>query len=203
MSFPEIRQAFTDRKTGMFDAQAAAQQINQIRSIYKSGPRKGANADNSQYEVAKSFWEEEVPQFIEQRLQQKFVTLLANSAYVPKWMAEKENADNSQIASISFVNTPYYTIPDSAAKVIRRRDHGLCQSAPGRIQAGTKAAASPMSLSMPALPRRIAPVVRQQLIDLSKDFATTKDPAGFLNRVGSERRLPRHHGRQINDPCAL
>ncbi|HXB32367.1 MAG TPA: SurA N-terminal domain-containing protein, partial [Puia sp.] len=113
----EIRQAFTDRRTGIFDAQAAANQINQIKSIYRSGPKKGANADNSQYEIAKSFWEDEVPQFIEQRLQQKFLTLVANSAYVPKWMAEKENADNSQIAAISFVNTPYYSVPDSTAKV--------------------------------------------------------------------------------------
>ena len=32
-------------------------------------------------------------------------------------MAEKINADNSQIASISYVNTPYFTIPDSAAKI--------------------------------------------------------------------------------------
>jgi peptidyl-prolyl cis-trans isomerase D len=186
---PEIRQAFTDRKTGQFDAQQAAAQINQIKSIYRAGPRKGANADNSQYQIAKSFWEDEVPQFIEQRLQQKFVTLLANSAYVPKWMAEKENADNSQIASISFVNTPYYTIPDSAAKVSDAEILDYINQHPeefkqedSRSVAYVTFDASPTSTDSSA--------IRQQLIDLSRDFATSKDPAAFLNRVGSETAYP-------------
>jgi len=186
---PEIRQAFTDRKTGMFDAQAAAQQINQIRSIYKAGPRKGANADNSQYEVAKSFWEEEVPQFIEQRLEQKFVTLVANSAYVPKWMAEKENADNSQIASISFVNTPYYTIPDSAAKVTDAEITDYVNQHPDEFR--QEESRSVAYVAFDASPTAADSTrVRQELIGLSKDFAATKDPKAFLDRVGSEVPYP-------------
>jgi peptidyl-prolyl cis-trans isomerase D len=186
---PEIRQAFTDRKTGMFDAQAAAQQINQIRSIYRAGPRKGANADNSQFEVAKSFWEEEVPQFIEQRLEQKFVTLVANSAYVPKWMAEKENADNSQIASISFVNTPYYTIPDSAAKVTDAEITDYINQHPDEFR--QEESRSIAYVAFDASPTAADSArVRQELIGLSKDFAATKDPKSFLDRVGSETAYP-------------
>jgi peptidyl-prolyl cis-trans isomerase D len=186
---PEIRQAFTDRKTGMFDAQAAAQQINQIRSIYKAGPRKGANADNSQYEVAKSFWEEEVPQFIEQRLEQKFVTLIANSAYVPKWMAEKENADNSQIASISFVNAPYYTISDSAAKVTDEEITDYVNQHPDEFR--QEESRSIAYVTFDASPTAADSArVRQELISLSKDFAESKDPKAFLDRVGSETPYP-------------
>ena len=186
---PEIRQAFTDRKTGMFDAQAAAQQINQIRSIYKAGPRKGANADNTQYEVAKSFWEEEVPQFIEQRLEQKFVTLLANSAYVPKWMAEKENADNSQIASISFVNTPFYTVPDSAAKVTDEEITDYINQHPDEFQ--QEESRSVAYVAFDASPTAADSArVREELISLSKDFAAGKDPKAFLDRVGSETAYP-------------
>lgn len=182
---PEIRQAFTDRKTGIFDAQAAANQINQIKSIYRSGPRKGANADNSQYEIAKSFWEDEVPQFIEQRMQQKFQTLLANSAYVPKWMAEKENADNSQIASISFVNTPYYSVPDSTAKVTDAEIMDYVNQ--HREEFKQEESRSVAYVTFDASPTRDdSAAVRRQLIDLTKDFAAAKDPAAFLNRVGSE-----------------
>jgi peptidyl-prolyl cis-trans isomerase D len=181
----EIRQAFTDRKTGMFDAQAAANQINQIKSIYRSGPRKGANADNSQYEMARSFWEDEVPQFIEQRLQQKFLTLLANSAYVPKWMAEKENADNSQIASISFVNTPYYTVPDSAAKVSDAEITDYVNQHPDEFKQEESRSIAYVTFDASPTPKDSL-AIRQQLIELSKEFATTKDPAGYLNRVGSE-----------------
>jgi peptidyl-prolyl cis-trans isomerase D len=186
---PEIRQAFTDPKTGFFNAQAAAQQINQIRSIYKSGPRKGANADNSQYEVARSFWEEEEPQFVQQRLEQKFVTLIANSAYVPKWMAEKENADNSQIASISFVNTPYYTIPDSAAKVSDAEITDYVNQHSDEFK--QEESRSIAYVTFDASPTAVDSTrVRQELIDLSKDFATTKDPGAFLARVESETPYP-------------
>jgi peptidyl-prolyl cis-trans isomerase D len=198
---PEIRQAFTDRKTGMFDAQAAAQQINQIRSIYKAGPRKGANADNSQYEVAKSFWEEEVPQFIEQRLEQKFVTLVANSAYVPKWMAEKENADNSQIASISFVNAPYYTVPDSAAKVTDAEITDYVNQHPDEFR--QEESRSVAYVAFDASPTAADSTrVRQELTSLSKDFAATKDPKAFLDRVGSEV-LPGYYRRQIDDQSTV
>jgi peptidyl-prolyl cis-trans isomerase D len=42
----DVKQAFTDPKTGIFDAQAAAAQINQLRNFYKAGPKK--NGDNRQ-----------------------------------------------------------------------------------------------------------------------------------------------------------
>jgi peptidyl-prolyl cis-trans isomerase D len=78
----DIKQAFTDPKTGVFDIQAAAAQINQLRNLYKSGPKK--NADNSRYEMARKFFEESLPQIIKMRLREKYTALFANSAYVPK-----------------------------------------------------------------------------------------------------------------------
>ena len=186
---PEIRQAFTDPKTGFFNAQQAAQQINQIKAIYRAGPRKGANADNSQYEVARAFWEDEEPQFVQQRLEQKFVTLIANSAYVPKWMAEKENADNSQIASISFVNTPYYTIPDSAAKVSDAEISDYVNQHPDEFKQEESRSIAYVTFDAGPTPADSARV-RQELIDLSKDFAATKDPGAFLARVESETPYP-------------
>jgi peptidyl-prolyl cis-trans isomerase D len=111
----DVKRAFTDPKTGIFDAQAAAAQINQLRNLYKAGPKKGA--DNSRYEAARSFFEESVPQIIKMRLREKYLALMANSSYVPKWMIEKMNADTSQIARISYVNNPYFTVSDSAVKI--------------------------------------------------------------------------------------
>ena len=182
---PDIRRAFTDQKTGMFDAQAAAQQINQIKSIYRSGPRKGANADNRQYEMAKSFWEEEIPQYIKQRMQEKYVTLIANSAYVPKWMAEKITADNSQISSISYVNTPYYTIPDSAAKVTDDEIMEYVNQHANEFKQEDSRSIAYVSFDASPTAHDSANI-RQQLIDYSKEFATTNDPGSFLARVASE-----------------
>ncbi|HEV3413485.1 MAG TPA: SurA N-terminal domain-containing protein [Puia sp.] len=186
---PQIRQYFSDRRTGYFDAQAAAQQINQIYTIYKAGPRKGANADNGNYEIARSFWEDQVPQIVQQRMEQKFVALIANSAYVPKWMAEKVNADNSQIASISFVNTPYITIPDSAAKVSDAEIMEYVNQHPDDFQ--QKESRSIAYVMFDASPTSDDSLhIRQQMIELSKDFAAAKDPGAFLTRVQSETPYP-------------
>ena len=182
---PQIRRAFTDQKTGYFDAQQAANQINQIRTIYTAGPRKGANADNRQYEMARSFWEEEVPQYIKSRLEQKFVALLANTAYVPKWMAEKTNADNSQIASISYVNTPYYTVSDSSAKVTDAEIMDYVDQHPDDFKQEESRSIAYVAFDASPIAKDSARVW-QQLVELSKEFATTKDAAGFLARVGTE-----------------
>ncbi|HXB92063.1 MAG TPA: SurA N-terminal domain-containing protein [Puia sp.] len=182
-AIPDIKRAFTDPKTGIFDAQAAAAQINQIRNVYKAGPKK--NGDNRQYDAARRFFEESLPQMVRMRLREKYMAMLANSGYVPKWMIEKTNADNSQLASISFVNTPYFTVPDSTAKVsdaeiqdyIDQHKESF-QQEESRSLAYVTFDASPSAADTARL--------KQQLSDLAKDFAKTTDIQSFLARVGSE-----------------
>ena len=52
-AIPDIKRSFTDPKTGIFDAQAAASTINQLRSIYIGNKKTDKN-----YEQAKRFFEE-------------------------------------------------------------------------------------------------------------------------------------------------
>lgn len=183
-AIPDIKKAFTDPKTGIFDAQAAAAQINQIRNIYKAGPKK--NADNRQYEAARRFFEESVPQIIHMRLREKYMALLANSSYVPKWMIEKTNADNSQLASISFVNTPYFTIPDSAAKVSDAEIQDYIDQHKDQFQ--QEESRSIAYVTFDASPSAADSVkLKQQLSDLAKDFAKATDVQAFLARVGSDQ----------------
>jgi peptidyl-prolyl cis-trans isomerase D len=180
-AIPDVKQAFTDPKTGIFDAQAAAAQINQLRSIYKAGPKK----DAKNYEGARRFFEESVPQIIKMRLREKYTSLLANSSYVPKWMLEKSNADNTQIASISYVNTPYFTIPDSTVKVsdddineyISKHKDQFKQEE-SRSIAYVVFDAAPTSAD--------SAKIRQQLIDIKADFAKADNIEGYLARVGSD-----------------
>ena len=96
-----LKQQFTD-STGQFNAQAAYQAI---RSLKKGTP---------QYN---SFWGEFVPALEKSRQREKFTSLVGKSMYIPKWLLEKTNAENSQRAAISYVNVPYSTIPDSTIKV--------------------------------------------------------------------------------------
>ena len=178
---PDVKQAFTDPKTGIFDAQAAANQINQLRNIYKAGAKK----DPKNYEGARRFFEESVPQILKMRLREKYTALLANSAYVPKWMIEKANADNSQIASISYVATPYITVSDSAVKVsddeiseyINKHQDQFHQEE-SRSIAYVIFDAAPTSKDSSKL--------RDLLIEQKKDFAAADNAEAFVARMGTE-----------------
>jgi peptidyl-prolyl cis-trans isomerase D len=182
-AIPDIKRAFTDPKTGIFDAQQAAAKINELRGLYRAGPKK--NGDNRQYEAARQFFEESVPQILKMRLREKYTALLANSAYVPKWMIEKLNADNSQLAAISYVNTPYYTIPDSAVKVTDAEIEDYVNQHKDQFKQEESRSIAYVSFdASPSSPDSTK--LRQQLTELSADFAKSTDPQAFLARVGSE-----------------
>ena len=184
-AIPDVKRAFTDPKTGYFDAQQAAAQINSLKSIYKAGPRKGANADNRQYDAARSFFEESIPQILKLRLREKFTTLLANSAYVPKWMIEKMNADNSQQAAVSYVNTPYFTIPDSAARITDAEIQDYVNQRPDQFKQEESRSIAYVSFNAGPTAGDSAKL-RQQLTDLKGDFEKSNDPQAFLDRVASD-----------------
>jgi peptidyl-prolyl cis-trans isomerase D len=183
-AIPDIKKAFTDPKTGIFDAQAAAAQINQIRNIYKAGPKK--NADNRQYEAARRFFEESVPQIIHMRLREKYMAMLANSSYVPKWMIEKSNADNTQLASISFVSTPYFSIPDSAAKVSDAEIQDYLDAHKDRFQ--QEESRSIAYVTFDASPSASdSSKLRDQMSKFAGEFEKTTDVPAFLARIGSDQ----------------
>ena len=180
-AIPDIKRAFTDPKTGQFDAQAAAAQINQLRTIYKAGTKK---ADKN-YEGARRFFEESVPQIIKMRLREKYTALLANSTYVPKWMIEKSNADNSQLAAVSYVNTPYFTIPDSSVKVSDEEISDYIGKHKDQFkQEESRSIAYVIFDGAPTTTD--SGKLRQQLTDWKSDFAKTDNMEAFLARVGSE-----------------
>lgn len=98
----QLRQAFSDPKTGMYSPQDA---YNRIRSF-----KKGTEQYNS-------FWGEFIPQLEKSRQKEKLAALIETSTYIPKWMIEKNNAESSQLSNISYVSILYSSIPDSTVKV--------------------------------------------------------------------------------------
>lgn len=181
-AIPEIKQAFTDPKTGMFDAQAAAARINQFRTLYKNGPKK--NGNNQEYDFARRFVEESIPQIAKGRLRDKFNALFANSAYVPRWMVEKSNADNSQQAAISYVQAPYFSVPDSAAKVTDADIQDYINKHPDQYK--QEESRSIAYVSFNAGPNAAdSQRVKQQLTELTADFQKADDIDAFLGRIGS------------------
>ncbi len=98
-----LKQAFTDKATGVYDIAKAQQWWQQAKKF--KGEQKEA-VDQQIVEPLKL-----------QTLYQKYTSLISGSAYYPKWMQEKENTESKTFANISYVSIPYNVINDSAVKV--------------------------------------------------------------------------------------
>ncbi|SDE34503.1 peptidylprolyl isomerase [Niabella drilacis] len=99
----ELAQGFTDPQTGKFDAAAAQAQINQIKS-------KGTPEQKAQINLF-------LDQLILQRKAEKYDALLTTSINFPKWMIEKQSADDALMSKVSFVSEPYTSVSDSSVKI--------------------------------------------------------------------------------------
>jgi peptidyl-prolyl cis-trans isomerase D len=100
-----LTQIFTDRTSGKFDAITAQQQVNQV--LKKGAPgQQDYDYITTNIDLAK-----------QQKLSAKYMNLLTNSLYFPKWYLEKRNVDNSLLAKMSFVMVPFASIADSTIKI--------------------------------------------------------------------------------------
>lgn len=99
---PGIRQAFTDPKTGQFDA-------NKVREYLR-------NLDKLPPESRQAWYSYE-NNMVTDRLAQKYVNLLKNSVYVTSAEARRFNETQNTKASLRFLFVPYASISDSVAKV--------------------------------------------------------------------------------------
>ncbi len=168
----ELRQQFTDQETGQYNPTAAYQQIQALRK-QKTSP------------AYKSFFGQYLPSLMKIRQKEKYMSLLGNSVYVPKWMIERMSADNSQQATISYVSVPYSTIADTTIKVsdeevkkyISEREEGFKVERSRGIEYVAFDASPTKSDSVEIL---------DQVNALKQEFSTTTDMATFFARNTSE-----------------
>lgn len=103
-----MQQAFTDPNTGKYNAVQAKDFIKNLKK-----PKR--NEDEAFYAA---YLDNAINvQMVSGGKQRKYTALLAGSAYYPKWLADKENADNSAAANFSYVTVPYSSIADSTVKI--------------------------------------------------------------------------------------
>lgn len=104
----DIKKSFTDPATGQYNGRQAKQNIDQILKM-KSGNEKQMKEREQLVEY--------IDYLENKRLNDKYASLITNSINYPKWFIEKQNADNSQIAKISFVRARYSDNQDSTIKI--------------------------------------------------------------------------------------
>ncbi|MBR2648714.1 MAG: peptidylprolyl isomerase [Sediminibacterium sp.] len=168
-----FRQEFTDPKTGEFKVDDVKRIVAQIK--------KSKNVEQN-----KMIIEGYINPAIQNALRTKYQTLLIQSAYVPKWLTEKQQADNNAIASISYVYYPYQAIADSTAKVtdseieayVKKHASAFKKTEETRSISFVTFSAAPSSADSSA--------VLNQLKTLKKDFQEAADPAAFIAKNGSQ-----------------
>ncbi|MDP3394631.1 peptidylprolyl isomerase [Sediminibacterium sp.] len=168
-----LRQEFTDPKTGEFKVDDAKRAFAQIK---KSKNAEQIKMINSGY----------IEPTIQNSLRNKYQNLLIQSVYVPKWMVEKQQADNNAVASASYVYYPYVALPDSSVKVseadinkyVKKHSNEFKKEEETRSIAYVTFSAAPTSADSAA--------TLAQINDLKAEFAASSDAAAFLGKVGTE-----------------
>lgn len=113
-----MTQAFTNPQTGQFDVATARSRFAEMKK-------------NTSDPQIKNIEDGYIKPAIDQRLRDKYSSLISGAVYIPKWLAEKANADNNKIAKVSYVYVPYSTITDSTLKVSDAEIQAYIQKHPG------------------------------------------------------------------------
>jgi peptidyl-prolyl cis-trans isomerase D len=165
----DLKQNFTDPNTGVFNATAAKQQIDQL---LKSGtPEQKASINMS------------ILQLEFQRLTEKYNSLISNSVNVPRWFIEKDNADKSQMAKISFVRELYTSIQDTSIKISNAEIEDYISKHKKEFKQEESRSVAFVAFS--ALPTTAdSTAARDKLVALRADFDSTKDMRQFLEMQG-------------------
>ncbi len=167
----DLKQQFTDPKTGVYNAQMAKQQIDQMMKSKQTPPQQKEqfNLYVSQLELS--------------RMNEKYNSLLTNSSNFPKWLIEKQNADQSQLARVSLVREFYTSIPDSTVKITDKEIEDYVGKHKKEYKQEESRSIAYVSFS--ALPTATDTIgTREKLMTLKPELDTTKDLQQFLQTQG-------------------
>lgn len=169
-----MRQNFTDPNTGQYDKAKAVEYFSKAKS------RKNDPEVSFVYDYYVQL------QTVDQTLRQKYMSLLSNSSYVPKWLAEKQVNEAKAISSISYVYVPYNTVSDSTVKVTDEDIKAYVKKNQA-VYHVDEASRNVSYVSFDFAPTaEDTQTVKNQVMQLKNEFATSTDDKAFLDRVGTD-----------------
>ncbi|HSC54208.1 MAG TPA: peptidylprolyl isomerase [Phnomibacter sp.] len=167
-----LTQQFTNPETGAFDVVAAKQAINELKK----------NKANTNRDLINDVY---LDPMISGTKRSKFFSLLQNSAYAPKWMAEKTIADNGLAANFSYVVAPYSAVSDSTVKVSDAQINDYIKAHESEFKTDENSR-SIAYVSFSFLPSGSDTAdANKALNDLKAEFAAAPDAGTFVTRNGS------------------
>ncbi|RYF97646.1 MAG: peptidylprolyl isomerase, partial [Chitinophagaceae bacterium] len=167
----DLKRSFTDPATGAYNAQQAKQQIDQMLKSKQTPPEQ-----KEQFNTFLNYLELG-------RLNDKYNALLSNSTNFPKWFVEKQNADNSQIASVSLVREFYSSIPDSSVQVSDKEIENFIGKHKEQFKQEENRGISYVAFS--ALPTAAdSAATRERLLSMKPGLDSAADIAQYLESQG-------------------
>jgi peptidyl-prolyl cis-trans isomerase D len=163
-----LKQPATDSASGLFDPAKAKQLFANIKK----------DKDKSRAEMVEN---QLLKPMIENGMRTKYASLLSGSAFMPKWLAEKQLTDDAQVASVSVMNASFASISDSAVKptdaditdFLTRHKNEYKQAEETRSISYVMFNAQPNG--------KDSAIALTKVNDLKASFATSTDPENFLN----------------------
>jgi peptidyl-prolyl cis-trans isomerase D len=167
----EFKQLFTDPNTRQYNIQAARTWLANVKKSKKTDEVKMVN-------------DQLIEPLISRQLAEKYNSLITQGSYIPKWLLEKMNIDNSSFASMAYVMVPYATIPDST---IRISDEDISTYVQGHKEEFKQEKTRSIAfVSFDANPSATdSAALFNQLTRLKEEFVSTPNPKIFITRNNS------------------
>jgi peptidyl-prolyl cis-trans isomerase D len=167
----EFKQLFTDPNTGQYNIQAAKTWFNNVKKSKKAEEVKMVN-------------DQLIAPLILRSLADKYTTLLSMGSYLPKWMVEKMNTDNSSYASLNYAVAPYTSISDSSIKITDGEiDAYIAKHKEEFKQEKTRSIAFVTFDANPS--SKDSAEVYNKLASMKEEFRNSTDARAFVTRNGT------------------
>ncbi|MBC7948139.1 MAG: SurA N-terminal domain-containing protein [Chitinophagaceae bacterium] len=192
MNPPEdLKRQFTDSATGTYNGQLAKSKIDEVLKM-----KKGTAEQLESRERLIQF----ITYLENNRLSEKYSALLTNSYNVPKWLVEKENADKSQMATISLVREAYATNTDSSIRVTDKEIEDYINKHKDEYKQKDETRSIAYVLFKVAPSAADTAVALNRIMGLRAEFDTTKEVKKFLEKQGAQMYDGYITGSQIQIP---
>ena len=167
---PLVLQNFTNPQTGKFDPT--------ILDRVRENARQDQSGQLSQQLLA---FDQMIAEY---QKNLKYITLVHQGIYYPKWLAQMQIADNAQTANIGYVQVPYASISDSTIKVTDDELNKYIQDNKARFEVPESRKVE--YISFDAIPSATdSTATLTELNKLKAELDSTPDIAGFM-KLNSE-----------------
>ena len=173
-----FRQQFTDPTTGEFKVNDLKAQLAEL----KKSTKKEVVDQKEQLE------KNVILPALEKRTLRKYQALLYRGIQTPKWLVEKQYAENNAISNIRYVNVPYTTIADTSIKVSNEDISAYLKENSAAFQV-EEAQRNISFVAFSAAPTTAdSMITKNNILALKDSFQTSKDAASYLNKVTPDTR---------------